>query len=192
MLLTTGPDFAAADRCFLSLADRPALAVVTSCNEHETDHGEPGDHEGNSDHVVVLSVFRALPRRASAVQRAHSSNGTHAKVVVGPGAAKRSGAPADAGQGPECAARVKCSQRCLHVGHGFALEHFDAIGLWRETYAKDQRVDAQHLVTYALGRAPEFADRAVLDAIVKNLFTRDSGFKDLVRSLVLSDSFGKN
>ena len=67
------PGVRAPGRCyFLSLADRPALAVVTSCDEHETDHGEPGDHEGNSDHVVVLSVFRALPRRASAVQRAAS------------------------------------------------------------------------------------------------------------------------
>ena len=55
--------------CFLSLADRPAPAIVTSCDEHETNHGEPVDREGNSDHVVVLSVFRALPRRASAVQR---------------------------------------------------------------------------------------------------------------------------
>ncbi len=46
------------------------MAVVTSCDEHETDHGEPGDHEGNSDHVVVLSVLEALLRGASAVQRA--------------------------------------------------------------------------------------------------------------------------
>src|SRR5687767_6252583 len=67
------PGVRAPGRCyFLSLADRPALAVVTSCDEHETDHGEPGDHEGNSDHGVVLSVFRALPRRASAVQSAVS------------------------------------------------------------------------------------------------------------------------
>ena len=78
------PGVRAPGRCyFLSLADRPALAVVTSCDEHETDHGEPGDHEGNSDHGVVLSVFRALPRRASAVQRA-LQNGARARWSSAP------------------------------------------------------------------------------------------------------------
>ena len=31
---------------FLSLADRPALAVVTSCDEHETDHGDAANRPG--------------------------------------------------------------------------------------------------------------------------------------------------
>ena len=32
---------------FSVLADRLAWAVVSSCDEHETDDCEPGDHEGN-------------------------------------------------------------------------------------------------------------------------------------------------
>src|SRR5215204_4841973 len=56
--------------CFLSLSSQRAAAVVGACDEHETDNREPRDHEGNSDHGVVLSVFRALLRRASAVQHA--------------------------------------------------------------------------------------------------------------------------
>ncbi len=108
--------------------------------------------------------------------------------------------------------------------YGFALENFDAIGRWRETYAKDQRVDSsgalptgetftgvgdfrgllierheqftralsRNLLTYALGREPGFTDRAVIDDIVKNLSAKKGGFKDLVRAVVLSESFGKN
>lgn len=50
----------------------------------------------------------------------------------------------------------------------------------------------EKLLTYALGREPEFADRAVIDGIMKNLSANKGGFKDLVRAVVLSDSFGKN
>ena len=67
--------------CFLSLTGQRAAAVVGACDEHETDNREPRDHEG-SDHIVVLSVFRALLRRASAVQRARSPNGACAKLVL--------------------------------------------------------------------------------------------------------------
>jgi hypothetical protein len=42
---------------FSALADQLAYAVVASCDEHETNNGEPGDHEGNGDHGVDLSVF---------------------------------------------------------------------------------------------------------------------------------------
>ena len=74
------PGVGAPGRCgFLSLASQRAAAVVGACDEHETDNREPRDHEGNSDHVVVLSVFRALLRRASAVQRARFTNEAHAK-----------------------------------------------------------------------------------------------------------------
>src|SRR5687767_11600531 len=68
--------------CFLSLAGQRAAAVVGACDEHETDNREPRDHEGNSDHGVVLSVFRALLRRASAVHRARLPNGARAKLVL--------------------------------------------------------------------------------------------------------------
>lgn len=53
---------------FLALADRRAATVIGPCDEHETGDGEPRDHEGNSDHDVVLSVLRALLRGASAVE----------------------------------------------------------------------------------------------------------------------------
>ncbi len=108
--------------------------------------------------------------------------------------------------------------------YGFALENFDAIGIWRANYSKTQEIDpsgdlptgekftgvtdfrglliARHeqfaraltekLLTYALGRAPEFTDRAVIDGIMKNLSANKGGFKDLVRAVVLSESFGKN
>ncbi|MEY4483072.1 MAG: hypothetical protein RL693_524 [Verrucomicrobiota bacterium] len=50
----------------------------------------------------------------------------------------------------------------------------------------------EKLLTYALGRAPEFTDRAVIDGIMKDLSANQSGFKDLVRAVVLSESFTKN
>lgn len=50
----------------------------------------------------------------------------------------------------------------------------------------------EKLLTYALGRAPEFTDRAVIDGIMKNLSANKGGFKDLVRAVVLSEPFGKN
>ncbi len=50
----------------------------------------------------------------------------------------------------------------------------------------------EKLLTYALGRAPEFTDRTVIDGIVKDISANQGGFKDLVRAVVLSDSFGKN
>lgn len=72
---------------FSVLADPETAAVVGPCDQHEADNRDPRDHEGNSTHGVVLSVFRALPRRASAVRRASSPNGARANVVVGPGVA---------------------------------------------------------------------------------------------------------
>ena len=50
----------------------------------------------------------------------------------------------------------------------------------------------EKLLTYALGRAPEFTDRAVIDAIIKNLSANKGGFKDLIRAVVLSEAFGRN
>jgi len=54
------------------------------------------------------------------------------------------------------------------------------------------RALTEKLLTYALGREPEFTDRAVIDGIMKNLSAKNGGFKDLVRAVVLSESFGKN
>jgi hypothetical protein len=50
----------------------------------------------------------------------------------------------------------------------------------------------EKLITYALGREPALADRAVIDAILQNLSSNKGGFKDLVRAVVLSESFQKN
>ncbi len=54
------------------------------------------------------------------------------------------------------------------------------------------RALTEKLLTYALGRAPEFTDRAVIDGIMKNLSAKNGGFKDLVRAVVLSEPFAKN
>ena len=50
----------------------------------------------------------------------------------------------------------------------------------------------EKLMTYALGRETELTDQAVIDGILKNLSANQGGFKDLVRAVVLSDSFAKN
>ena len=50
----------------------------------------------------------------------------------------------------------------------------------------------EKLLTYALGRAREFTDRTLIDGMMKNLSATNGGLKDLVRAVVLSESFGKN
>ncbi len=50
----------------------------------------------------------------------------------------------------------------------------------------------EKMMTYALGREPALADREVIDDIQKNLSTNKGGFKDLIRAVVLSESFAKN
>ena len=107
---------------------------------------------------------------------------------------------------------------------GFALENFNAIGGWRESYSGDHKIDAsgnlptgekfkdvtdfrslliakheqftraltEKLMTYALGRAPEFTDRAAIDSILKDFYVNNGGFKDLIRAVVLSEPFMKN
>ena len=47
-------------------------------------------------------------------------------------------------------------------------------------------------MTYALGRAPALADRAVIEAILNDLSLHKRGLKDLIRAVVLSESFAKN
>jgi hypothetical protein len=50
----------------------------------------------------------------------------------------------------------------------------------------------EKIITYALGREPELADRAVIDGIMKDLTSNKGGFKDLIQAVVLSESFRKN
>ena len=50
----------------------------------------------------------------------------------------------------------------------------------------------EKLITYAFGREPALSDRAVIEGILKNLSSKKGGFKDLIRAVVLSESFGKN
>jgi len=54
------------------------------------------------------------------------------------------------------------------------------------------RALTEKLMTYALGRAPEFTDRAMIDGTMKSLSANKGGFKDLIRSVVLSETFMKN
>ena len=72
---------------FSVLAGPQAAAVVGPCDQHEADDRDPRDHDGNSAHGVVLSVFRALLRRASARSSRKPPNGARTKVVVGLGVA---------------------------------------------------------------------------------------------------------
>lgn len=50
----------------------------------------------------------------------------------------------------------------------------------------------EKLLTYSLGRELEFGDREVIDQILAKLEAEDGGLKDLVKAVVMSESFGKN
>ena len=51
---------------------------------------------------------------------------------------------------------------------------------------------AEKLLTYSLGRELEFGDREVIDHMLARLEAENGGLKDLVKAVVLSESFGKN
>ena len=104
---------------------------------------------------------------------------------------------------------------------GFGLEHFDAIGAWRddddgfpidsagqlpdgrafedatelgEVLRDDPdfaRCVIEQVFTYGLGRGPVAADACALDGLGKDLERRDHRLGGLVRALVESDSFTK-
>ena len=104
---------------------------------------------------------------------------------------------------------------------GFALEHFDAIGRWRDRDA-NQEIDSsaklssgeevggaadlalalagkqdfarnftEKMMTYALGRGLEYYDRCVVDTIVEDLTANDYRISYLLKSIVLSEPFLK-
>ncbi|MFM8251050.1 MAG: DUF1592 domain-containing protein [Planctomycetota bacterium] len=51
------------------------------------------------------------------------------------------------------------------------------------------RALAGKLLTYATGRAPQPADRPVVDAIVKNVTSKNDGFRTLIHEVVQSETF---
>jgi hypothetical protein len=51
---------------------------------------------------------------------------------------------------------------------------------------------AEKLLTYSLGRELDFGDREVVEHMLAKLGAEDGGLKDLVKAVVLSESFGKN
>lgn len=59
-------------------------------------------------------------------------------------------------------------------------------------YEQFTRSLTEKLMTYALGREPALADRSVIDGIMKDLSSNKGGFTDLVRAVVLSESFANN
>ena len=61
-----------------------------------------------------------------------------------------------------------------------------------ERHEQFTRSLTEKLMTYALGRTSDLADRGVIDRIMKDLSSTNRGFKDLVRAVVLSESFAKN
>ena len=102
---------------------------------------------------------------------------------------------------------------------GFSLEHFDAIGTWRELdgqfeidasgeFPDGRSFDghqamaelvsadpelkscvAEQLYIYALGKGLEESDHAHLEHIVEEYTASGSGFQDLIRELITSPAF---
>jgi hypothetical protein len=54
------------------------------------------------------------------------------------------------------------------------------------------RALTEKLLTYALGRAPEFTDRTAIDSIVKDMLTQGRGLRDLLHGIVASTAFNGN
>ena len=47
----------------------------------------------------------------------------------------------------------------------------------------------QHLVTYATGTGPQYADRAVINRIVERVARADYGFRSLIHEIIQSPLF---
>lgn len=115
---------------------------------------------------------------------------------------------------PECAT---CHEKMDPIG--FAFEHFNAVGQWREMdggfpidasgeLPDGTRFDGarelvrqlktrdtfvlcviEKMLTFALGRGLEYYDQCIIDNIHQDLRDHDLAFQILVESIVLSDSF---
>ncbi len=115
---------------------------------------------------------------------------------------------------PECAT---CHEKMDPIG--FAFEHFNAVGQWREVDggfpidASGELPDGtsfdgarelvrqlktrdtfvlcviEKMLTFALGRGLEYYDKCTVDTIHQNLRDHDLAFQTLVESIVLSESF---
>lgn len=104
---------------------------------------------------------------------------------------------------------------------GFALENYNAVGVWRDTYENGQSVDpsgklfgkhtfqdivdfkdvlllekdrftkalAAHLLEFATGREVTVRDTVALEHIVANTAAADYSMQELIRQVVLSESF---
>ena len=84
----------------------------------------------------------------------------------------------------------------LPTGEKFKGEKFKGVSDFRTLliarHEQFTRSLTEKLITYALGREPALTDRAVIDGIMKDASFNKSGSKDLVRAVVLSESFAKN
>lgn len=104
---------------------------------------------------------------------------------------------------------------------GFALENYNAVGVWRDTYENGQSVDpsgklfgkhtfqdivdfkdvlllekdrftkalAAHLLEFSTGREVTVRDTVALEHIVANTAAADYSMQELIRQVVLSESF---
>ena len=112
-----------------------------------------------------------------------------------------------------------CHQRIDPLG--FALENFDAVGRWRDSYRSGLPIDAsgqlfgrakfddviglkdailanpewfmrsfsEHLLSYALGRELELADKPAVDRIVREVMAERGKFSTVVTGVASSFPF---
>ena len=117
---------------------------------------------------------------------------------------------------PSC---VSCHQKIDPLG--FALENFDAVGRWRDTYKSGLKIDAsgelfgrakfddavglkdailanpqwfmrafcEHLLSYALGRGLELADKPAVDKMLRAVMADHGKFSTVVTEVATSYPF---
>ena len=104
---------------------------------------------------------------------------------------------------------------------GFALENFNAVGLWRDQYENGRDIDmqgnlfrkqdfadiyefkdailnekdrfarglAEHLLSFGLARALDANDMPSIDKITTNIIAKEYRLRELIKEVVLSESF---
>ena len=117
---------------------------------------------------------------------------------------------------PSC---IACHQKIDPLG--FALENYDAVGRWRDSYGSGLKIDAsgelfgrakftdavglkdailanpewfmrgfcEHLLSYALGRELELADKPAVEKILREVMAKHGQFSTVVSEVAMSHPF---